>query len=149
MRQKTRGGALGRFFRWLGTDLKDIGTTFVRGDWKTRMSYLIMGFGQIARGQFLRGFAMLALQALLLAFIILFGWNYLSDITTLGTVESSTKAAAAPAPDRRRRAKSRVLLGLPPGTKSSPGLISSTMPVKALSNSSMETFTSPRAGSFM
>ena len=91
MEQKTRGGAVARFFRWLGTDLKDIGTTFVQGDWKTRMSYLIMGFGQIARGQFLRGFAMLALQALLLAFIILFGWGYLSDITTLGTVESSTK----------------------------------------------------------
>ena len=92
MDEKTRrGGKLARFFQWLGSDLKDIGATFVQGDWKTRMSYLIMGFGQIARGQFVRGISMLVLQVLLLAFIVFFGWDYLSKITTLGTVESSMR----------------------------------------------------------
>ena len=62
-------------------------------------------------------------------------------------VESITKATAAPAPASRLRAKASVLLRLPPGWKSAPGLNWRQMPVKEASNSSMGTFTSPRAGS--
>ncbi|MBQ3895015.1 MAG: hypothetical protein II739_06780, partial [Clostridia bacterium] len=40
---------------WIYSEVKDIIMTFVHGDWKTRTSYLIMGFGNIARGQVLRG----------------------------------------------------------------------------------------------
>ncbi len=76
------------FFRWLGKDLKEIGITFREGDWKTKLSFLIMGFGQLLRGQIVRGIAMLALEGGLLYFIIDFGWNYLSKILTLGTVET-------------------------------------------------------------
>ena len=50
---------IGRFFKNLGlaiyNELKDIVMTFIRGDWKTKTSYGIMGFGSIARGQILRG----------------------------------------------------------------------------------------------
>ena len=52
-------GAVGRFFQWLGGDLKDIGVTFAQGDWKTKLSFLIMGFGQLLRGQYVRGAALL------------------------------------------------------------------------------------------
>ncbi len=82
------GGAVARFFRWLGKDLKEIGVTFAEGDWKTRLSFLIMGFGQLLRGQIVRGVSMLALEGGLLYFIISFGWGYLSKILTLGTVET-------------------------------------------------------------
>ena len=61
---------------------------------------------------------------------------------------SATKAAAAPAPLRRLRAKASVLLRLPEGTKASVGARVMTMPVKERSNCSMGTFTMPRAGSF-
>ena len=77
-----------RFFRWLGSDLKEIGATFARGDWKTKVSFLIMGFGQLCRGQIVRGIAMLAMQVGLLYFTFGFGWQYLTKLATLGTVET-------------------------------------------------------------
>ena len=67
--------AVARFFQGLGADLKDIGTTFVNGDWKTKVSYLIMGFGQLCRGQIVRGLAFLLLELGLLFYIIDFGWG--------------------------------------------------------------------------
>ncbi|MBQ9661532.1 MAG: sugar ABC transporter permease [Oscillospiraceae bacterium] len=82
------GGALSRFFRWLGKDLKEIGLSFAEGDWKTKLSFLIMGFGQLCRGQIVRGLSMLALEGGILFYFFDFGWGYLKDIVTLGTVET-------------------------------------------------------------
>ena len=74
MGEKYQGNSrIGRFFHWLGNDLKDIGATFVRGDWKTKLSYIIMGFGQLCRGQLVRGITMLALEVGLLYFAFGFG----------------------------------------------------------------------------
>jgi len=83
--KKTIGRQIGDFFRWLGGDLKDIGVTFAEGDWKTRISYLIPGAGQLLRGQAARGIFMLGLTGLMLWFIFGFGMNYLKDFLTLGT----------------------------------------------------------------
>ncbi len=83
-----RGNAISRFFRWLGGDLKEIGVTFAQGDWKTKLSFLIMGFGQLCRGQIVRGIAMLALEFGLLYFTFDFGWQYLTKLLSLGTVET-------------------------------------------------------------
>ena len=88
MDESNNGGAVSRFFRWLGRDLKDIGLTFVEGDWKTKLSFLIMGFGQLLRGQLVRGLTMLALQGGILFYIFDFGWGYLKNILTLGVVET-------------------------------------------------------------
>lgn len=82
---KSAGRAISNFFKWVGTDLKDIGTTFVKGDWKTRISYVVMGFGQLMRKQFARGIAFLALEIAFIYYIVTFGAKYLADITTLGT----------------------------------------------------------------
>ena len=79
------------FFSAIGNVLKEIGVTFVKGDWKTKVSYLIMGFGQIARGQFLRGGAFLAVEALFIWFVTAFGGKYLSKLGTLGTIETYKK----------------------------------------------------------
>ena len=42
-------------FKSLGLDIADLVTTFKNGDWKTRLSYLVMGSGSMARGQWGRG----------------------------------------------------------------------------------------------
>ena len=34
---------------------KTLVRTFIDGDWKTKLSFLLMGFGSFARGQILRG----------------------------------------------------------------------------------------------
>ena len=86
MKEKnTIGMQIAGFFKWIGADLKDIGTTFAGGDFRTRISYIIMGFGQLLRGQWVRGLSMLACEAGLLYFIFGFGMQYLKDFGTLGT----------------------------------------------------------------
>ena len=87
--RKKKENPILRFLKILGNDIKDIGSTFVKGDWKTKCSYFIMGSGQIFRGQILKGLMYLAVQAGIICFIVFFGWDYLSKFGTLGTVETS------------------------------------------------------------
>ena len=60
--------AVGRFFKniglGIGSEIKDLVLTFKNGDWKTKTSYVVMGFGCLARGQILRkrGAAALAVR---------------------------------------------------------------------------------------
>ena len=63
--------------------------TFIRGDWKTRVSYVVMGFGSMARGQWLRGLMFLGFQAAFIAYMGLFGVDYLLALPTLGTVQTT------------------------------------------------------------
>lgn len=70
------------------SDLKDIGVTFREGDWKTRLSFFIFGFGPLMRGQIVKGVALLACELLFIWFFADFGWQYLSKFSTLGTVET-------------------------------------------------------------
>ena len=76
---------IANFFKGLGNNLKEIGVTFKEGDWKTRLSYLIMGFGPLLRRYYLRGIAFLAIEALYIYYMAVTGIYYLSKITTLGT----------------------------------------------------------------
>ncbi|MBQ4177770.1 MAG: sugar ABC transporter permease [Lachnospiraceae bacterium] len=78
-------------FSALGKNIALIGTTFAEGDWKTRLSYLIFGFGPLARGQIVKGLAYLAAEAAFILYMISFGAKYLGKITTLGTVETAKK----------------------------------------------------------
>ena len=55
------------------------------GDWRTRFTVLISGFGSLMRGQIIKGVLFLAFQALTWFTFISFGWQYISEITTLGT----------------------------------------------------------------
>ncbi len=78
--------AFAEFFKAVGNGFKEIGTTFVEGDFKTKISFLIFGFGPLLRGQILIGAALLLLEVLFFWFMAGFGWKYLSKIGTLGTV---------------------------------------------------------------
>ena len=82
--QKKKGKVSGAI-KAVGTDIKDIGTTFAKGDWKTKVSFLIMGFGQLTRKQWVRGIAFLGSEVLFILYMVFFGAEYLKDIGTLGT----------------------------------------------------------------
>lgn len=84
-KNKSAGTSVGKFFKWIGNDIKEIGLTFKEGDWKTRVSYLIFGFGPIMRKSLLRGISYLVLEVLFFLYMFGFGWNYFKDIGTLGT----------------------------------------------------------------
>ena len=60
----------------------------MKGDFKTRLSFLIMGIGQMMRGQWIKGFAFLITEVLFIVYMIRFGGVYLSKLPTLGTVET-------------------------------------------------------------
>jgi arabinogalactan oligomer/maltooligosaccharide transport system permease protein len=81
------------FFKGIGSDLKEIGITFKEGDWKTKLSFLVMGFGPLLRKYYARGIAFLLCEIAYLCFIISFGWQYLRKIGTLGTVETHMDTA--------------------------------------------------------
>ncbi len=84
--KKSKKNPVGKFFSGLGNDLKELGLTFTEGDWKTKVSYLIMGFGPLMRKQFVRGIAYLALEAVFIFYMASFGVHYLKDLGTLGTI---------------------------------------------------------------
>ncbi len=88
---KSKSNPSGNFFSAIGNVFREIGVTFVKGDWKTKISYLIMGFGQICRGQFLRGGMYLAIEGLFIWFMVAFGHKYISKLGTLGTIETYKK----------------------------------------------------------
>ena len=70
----------------IGQEAKDIVTTFIHGDWKTKLSYLIMGFGCLARGQILRGLLFLLFEIVFIGYMILTGGYWLSMLPSLGKV---------------------------------------------------------------
>jgi len=67
---------------------RTIAHTFRKGDFRTKISFAVMDFGQMARGQALSGLAFLGAEVLYIWWMALYGWWYLSRLTTLGTVET-------------------------------------------------------------
>ena len=60
---------------------------FVQGDMWTRLSALIMGLGNLRRGQVIKGLLLMGFEALFFYFHTAFGWKYLKDFGTLGVNE--------------------------------------------------------------
>ena len=76
-------------FGAIGRDLKELGLTFAEGDWKTRLSAVIFGFGPLMRGQIAKGLAFLSCEIGFILYMVFVGWKYLSKFGTLGTVETT------------------------------------------------------------
>ncbi len=70
----------------IARECRDIITTFVNGDWKTKISYLVMGFGCLARGQILRGLLFLLFEVVFIGYMVLYGGYWLSMLPSLGKV---------------------------------------------------------------
>lgn len=84
------GKASVRFFKGIGNGFKNYGVTFVKGDWATKLSYLIFGFGDIHKGKYYKGILFFLTEVLYVLYMIFFGWTYLQKFNTLGTVETKT-----------------------------------------------------------
>ena len=80
---KKRLGAKEGFFR---RTFGPIFRAFKEGDIWTRLSAVIMGLGNLRRGQIIKGLLLLAFEIGFVLFHVLFGWQYLKDFGTLGTV---------------------------------------------------------------
>ena len=84
------GKAIGKFFKKLvfgiGHEFKDIGLTFVHGDWKTKVSYFIFGFGSLMRKQWIRGILFLLMEIVFIWYMINSGGYWLSMLGSLGKV---------------------------------------------------------------
>ena len=76
--------AVVKFFGKIGNEFIDIFVTFKEGDWKTRVSYFVMGFGSIARGQVLRGVMFLLMEVVFIVYMIFGGVHWLSMLPSLG-----------------------------------------------------------------
>ncbi len=94
------GKNLGNFFKNLPGKilkfLKKIGGVFLflfdafrYGSYKTKLSFLIFGFGNLIHKQFLRGALFLIYEIAFVFFMITFGGPYLSKFGTLGTIQTS------------------------------------------------------------
>ena len=68
----------------VGREASDIFSTFTNGDWKTKLSYLVMGFGNLARGQILRGLLFLLFEVVFIGYMVLTGAYWLSMLPSLG-----------------------------------------------------------------
>ena len=97
---KNLPGAVGRFFKGIGKAIvkffvaiakgfKNYGTTFVKGDWATKLSYIIFGVGDLHKGKIYKGLIFFAAEVLYILYMIFFGWQYISKFGTLGTVATT------------------------------------------------------------
>ncbi|MCQ2520213.1 MAG: sugar ABC transporter permease [Lachnospiraceae bacterium] len=57
------------FFKSIKDEVSDFFGTFAKGDWKTRLSYVIMGAGNFLRGQIARGLVFLLFEVLFFVYI--------------------------------------------------------------------------------
>lgn len=87
-------GILGRyiadFFVKLGYNIRDIWTTFQHGSWRTRLSYLVMGFNNAWHGQWVRALAFFILEVAFILYMIFIGSYWLAKFGTLGEVATIT-----------------------------------------------------------
>lgn len=73
------------FFRMIWLRLTEAKNAFCKGDFRTRLSFALMGSGNLFRGQLVRGLLFLLLELGYIAYMLFFGWRFLKDIGTLGT----------------------------------------------------------------
>lgn len=85
---KAIGRAIVKFFTGIGKGFKNYGVTFVKGDWATKLSYLIFGVGDIHKGKYYKGILFFLVEVLYVLFMVFFGWTYLQKFNTLGTVKT-------------------------------------------------------------
>ncbi len=68
----------------LRDDVTDIFATFREGDWSAKASFLVMGTGNIAHGQWLRGLLFLLFEVVFIVYMITGGIYWLSMLPSLG-----------------------------------------------------------------
>jgi arabinogalactan oligomer/maltooligosaccharide transport system permease protein len=67
-----------KFFAFVGNGFKGYGSRFIKGDIGTKLSYVIMGMGNIFHGQFVKGLIFLAAEVGYFCYMAFFGAGWLS-----------------------------------------------------------------------
>lgn len=84
--------AIGRlfvnFFVGIGKAVAGYFVRFFKGDWAVKISYAVMGFGNIVRGQIVKGLIFVAIEVGYILYMISFGLDKILLFDTLGDVES-------------------------------------------------------------
>lgn len=70
----------------IGRELRDLVMTLIQGSWRTKLSYLIMGFGNFTCGQIVRGAAFLLFEIAFIWYTVTTGAGWISKLGTLGDV---------------------------------------------------------------
>ncbi len=87
--------AVGRGFKraalYIAGEFRDIFLTFSKGDWKTRLSFFVMGFGSLARGQILRGLLFLLFEIVFIGYMVLYGGYWISKLALKGLMKTHTE----------------------------------------------------------
>lgn len=65
---------------------KNLVMDFVKGSWRTKLSYIIMGFGNLTCGQIVRGLCYLAFEVVFFGYTFTTGVKWLSKLDNLGDV---------------------------------------------------------------
>ncbi|MGB9666123.1 MAG: carbohydrate ABC transporter permease [Candidatus Cryosericum sp.] len=92
-----RSGPASVFAR-LGAQLRFLVTSFKEGDHKTRLSYVLMGFSNLSRGQVAKGLYYLACEVLFIAYMATSGARSLAGLRTLGTTTQHIEAVQGQVP---------------------------------------------------
>ena len=76
---------------WHRQGFANYGKTFVKGDWATKLSYLIFGVGDLSKGKYYKGILFFAVEVLYILYMAFFGWGYLKMFPTLGIQAQRTE----------------------------------------------------------
>lgn len=88
------GTAIVKFFVGIGRGFANYGKRFAKGDITVKLSYIIFGFGNLFKGQIIKGLLFLLTEVAYIFFMISFGWTYISKFGTLGTQQMTTEIGA-------------------------------------------------------
>jgi arabinogalactan oligomer / maltooligosaccharide transport system permease protein len=79
------GKKIGALSKNTGGRIKELLDAFIKGNIGNKLSFFIMGLGNMFNGQIVKGFIFLSSQVAFFFYITGFGWQYIKDIGTLGT----------------------------------------------------------------
>ena len=85
------GLAIVHFFVGIGKGFKNYGVTFVKGDWATKLSYVVFGFGDFHKDKYYKGILYFLVEVLYILFLVFFGAEQLYWLPTLGTIAQHTE----------------------------------------------------------
>lgn len=83
------GDGIKKFFMAIAKGFAGYGSRFINGDMTTKLSYIIMGAGNIGHGQVVKGLLYLLVEVLYFVYMISFGWGQISLFSTLGVKEAT------------------------------------------------------------
>lgn len=106
----TRASGWHRFVTAFLHQVRFLGSAFREGDGKTRLSFVLMGFGNLARGQVAKGIYYLLCEVAFVIYMVFVGARSLVGLVTLGTKLQHIEAIPGQVPKVIRGDNSMLML---------------------------------------